>query len=95
MVFTRARIAVYVDGCFWHRCPQHGTIPKSNTEWWVRKLDANVERDRAADRELSDAGWLVIRVWAHEDASQVAQQIEAAYLARREGRNRFLDASKQ
>ncbi len=76
LVFTRARVAVFVDGCYWHSCPEHSTIPKSNREWWIAKLQANVERDRRVDRELREAGWLVIRVWEHEDPGEAAERIE-------------------
>src|SRR4051812_7431931 len=55
IVFTRARVAVYVDGCYWHRCPEHGTTPKNNAEWWAAKLQRNVERDRDTDRRLASA----------------------------------------
>jgi DNA mismatch endonuclease (patch repair protein) len=95
LVFTRVRIAVYVDGCFWHRCPLHGTLPKSNTDWWVHKLQANVERDRATDRDLTNAGWLVIRVWEHEDVSEAATRVEEAYLDRRHERNRIVERTKE
>ncbi len=77
VVFTRARVAVFVDGCFWHRCPEHGTSPKTNGGWWRRKLDANVERDRATDATLEAAGWTVIRIWEHEDAVAAADRVEA------------------
>jgi len=66
LVFTRARVVVFVDGCFWHRCPQHATSPRHNGEWWRAKLDANVARDRATDRRLGEAGWRVVRIWEHE-----------------------------
>ena len=75
MVFTRARVAVYVDGCFWHCCPVHGTIPKTNTDWWVAKLGGNVARDRDTDRRLEEAGWLVIRVWEHEGTTAAAARV--------------------
>lgn len=78
LVFTKAHVAVYVDGCFWHRCPLHATSPKSNSEWWREKLDANVRRDRDTDRRLTEAGWNVIRIWEHEDAIAGADRIEAA-----------------
>lgn len=65
IAFTRTKTAVFVDGCFWHCCPEHGTIPKSNQEYWVPKLKQNVERDRATDRELLAAGWIVLRIWEH------------------------------
>lgn len=78
LVFTRARVAVYVDGCFWHRCPLHATTPKTNHEWWTAKLDANVARDRATDEELSVAGWTVVRVWEHEEPVAAASRVQAA-----------------
>ncbi|MEV0682241.1 very short patch repair endonuclease [Nocardia sp. NPDC050378] len=77
VVFPRRRVAVYVDGCFWHRCPEHATDPKNNAEWWARKLAGNVARDRATDAALIAAGWQVVRVWEHEDPRMVAQQIVA------------------
>lgn len=82
MLLTRARLAIYVDGCFWHRCPLHGTLPKTNDKWWDEKLNANVERDRATDEELASAGWLPVRIWEHEDPEKVAPRIEALYLSR-------------
>ncbi len=66
IVFTARRVAVFVDGCFWHCCPQHGTQPASNTWYWEPKLRRNVERDRAADTALDAAGWTVVRLWEHE-----------------------------
>ena len=80
IALTRARIAVFVDGCFWHSCPIHGTVPRSNTEYWIPKLAENVQRDRHTDQALIDQGWVVIRVWEHEEASAVARRIEAAYI---------------
>src|SRR5690348_16647880 len=59
VVFSRARVAVFVDGCFWHSCPVHASRPRSNAEWWQAKLEANVARDRDTDRRLADEGWLV------------------------------------
>ena len=85
VVFTRARLAVFVDGCFWHRCPQHGTSPRSNADWWRDKLDRNVQRDRDTDRVLSDAGWQVLRVWEHEPADFAAEQVHAAWSLLRHG----------
>lgn len=83
LVFPRPRVAIYVDGCFWHRCPLHGTVPRANRDWWSAKLDANVVRDRDTDRILGAAGWLVIRVWEHEDAVAGAASVAAAVVARR------------
>ena len=65
IVFTARRVAVFVDGCFWHCCPSHGTQPASNTWYWEPKLRRNVERDRAADSALDQAGWTVVRLWEH------------------------------
>jgi DNA mismatch endonuclease (patch repair protein) len=65
VVFTRRRLAVFVDGCFWHRCPEHGTDPVRNGTFWKEKLDRNVARDREVDAALSDAGWKVMRFWEH------------------------------
>ncbi len=66
IVFTARKVAVFVDGCFWHCCPEHGTKPASNTWYWEPKLRRNVERDRAADAALDSAGWTVVRLWEHE-----------------------------
>lgn len=76
LVFSRSKVAVYVDGCFWHSCPVHATLPKSNREWWVAKLAANVERDRDTDARLEDAGWVVVRVWEHEAVAEAADRVE-------------------
>ena len=75
VVFTRQRIAVYIDGCFWHGCPDHGTLPKANADYWLPKLRRNVERDRETDALLSEAGWVVLRFWEHEDAAATAATI--------------------
>ncbi|MGW6623230.1 very short patch repair endonuclease [Nocardia sp. NPDC055002] len=77
VVFPRLRIAVYVDGCFWHRCPEHATDPKNNAQWWADKLAGNVARDRATDIALTAAGWAVVRVWEHEDPQAAAERITA------------------
>lgn len=66
IVFPGPRVAVFVDGCFWHLCPEHGNVPKANRDWWRAKLEGNVERDRDTDRQLREAGWRVIRIWEHE-----------------------------
>lgn len=78
IVFGPAKVAVYVDGCFWHSCPEHATVPKNNREWWIAKLAANVARDRDTDRQLSEAGWRVIRVWEHEDMEAAAGRVMRA-----------------
>ena len=68
IVFPRARVAVFVDGCYWHSCPIHATQPKTRAEWWAAKLARNRERDIQVNSLLARAGWRVIRVWAHEVA---------------------------
>lgn len=83
IVFGPARVAVFVDGCFWHVCPEHGTMPKSNRTWWADKLAANVERDRRTDLALTGRGWTVIRVWEHEHSGLAADRVEAAVRSRR------------
>jgi DNA mismatch endonuclease, patch repair protein len=77
MVFTTARVAVYVHGCFWHGCPEHATSPKSNAQWWRSKLDANRRRDEDTRRQLEDLGWRVIEVWEHEDSETAADRVMA------------------
>ncbi len=77
VVFTRAKVVVFVDGCFWHGCPEHQVVPKSNLNYWVPKLRRNVERDRDIDAALAAEGWSVIRVWEHEDGEANAARIEA------------------
>jgi len=83
VVFGPARVAVFVDGCFWHGCPQHGTRPRSNEQWWHDKLERNRWRDRDTDDRLLAAGWQVLRVWEHEDPAAAAQRVQAAVRARR------------
>jgi DNA mismatch endonuclease, patch repair protein len=78
IVFGPAKVAVYVDGCFWHSCPEHATLPKNNREWWRAKLDANVRRDRDTDRRLGEAGWRVVRVWEHEETAVAFERVVRA-----------------
>jgi DNA mismatch endonuclease (patch repair protein) len=78
IVFPRARVAVFVDGCFWHRCPEHATSPKANGAWWADKLAANAARDRDTDRRLVEAGWQVVRIWEHEDPDAAAARVATA-----------------
>lgn len=76
IVFPRARVAVFVDGCFWHSCPLHGTQSRTNSEWWQEKLLRNQRRDRQTDRDLLNAGWVVVRVWEHERPTEAADKVE-------------------
>ena len=75
IVFTRSKLAVFVDGCFWHDCPDHGSAPKANAEWWRNKLDTTVRRDRETDELLRAAGWTVIRIWEHESPEEAVATI--------------------
>lgn len=86
IAFIGAKVAVFVDGCFWHACPAHATWPRANAVWWRQKLDANVRRDRQTDRWLRDAGWEVIRAWEHEDPRDAAVRV-AAVVRRRGGKS--------
>jgi DNA mismatch endonuclease (patch repair protein) len=78
LVFPRRKVAVYVDGCFWHSCPEHATKPRNNAQWWADKLAGNVARDRDTDARLAEAGWTVVRVWEHEAVGEAADQVERA-----------------
>lgn len=81
LVFGPSKVAVFVDGCFWHSCPQHATVPKNNQEWWIEKLQTNVRRDRDTDQQLHEAGWRVIRIWEHEDMEPAADRVVNAVRA--------------
>jgi DNA mismatch endonuclease, patch repair protein len=83
IVFTRQRLAVFVDGCFWHRCPTHGTRPRVNTSYWGPKLERNVSRDRRVTAALENEGWFVLRIWEHEPLDEAVRLVNAA-LARAE-----------
>lgn len=82
ITFTRARLAVYVDGCFWHGCPERYNTPRANSDWWRWKVERNQARDRDTDRHLMETGWVVLRIWEHENASDAAERVEKAYRAR-------------
>lgn len=75
IVFTRAKLAVFVDGCFWHGCPEHGTWPKQNADFWRNKIETNMRRDRDTNERLVSQGWEVIRVWEHEEPDHAARRI--------------------
>jgi DNA mismatch endonuclease (patch repair protein) len=78
IAFTARRVAVFVDGCFWHACPDHGSQPKNNEWYWSPKLARNVERDRAADAALTQAGWTVVRLWEHVPVTEAVALVTAA-----------------
>lgn len=85
ILFPRVRLAVFVDGCFWHRCPDHGTLPKANGRWWRAKLEANQNRDRRNDEALRAAGWTVLRAWEHQPVDEVVVQVRRLVNALRDG----------
>ncbi|WP_285704609.1 very short patch repair endonuclease [Microtetraspora sp. NBRC 16547] len=92
LVFPRLRIAVFLDGCFWHGCPEHHSVAKTNSAYWAEKLRRNRERDADTDRLLKEAGWSVIRIWEHEDpvvaAQHVAEVVHAVRASRLAALNR-------
>lgn len=83
IAFTRRKMAVFVDGCYWHGCSEHGKVPARNSEWWAAKILRNQERDLDTTRLLVEQGWLVLRYWEHEDP-QVAARAIADALHRRQ-----------
>lgn len=83
LVFTKARVAVFLDGCFWHGCPDHHTAAVTNAEFWATKVVTNRARDRDTDARLEEAGWLAVRVWEHEDPHEAALRIKDLVSQRR------------
>jgi DNA mismatch endonuclease (patch repair protein) len=75
LVFTRARVVVLLDGCFWHGCPEHHTIAKTNADYWAGKVRENQLRDRDTDRLFGEEGWHVVRVWEHENPETAARRV--------------------
>ncbi|RYZ42442.1 MAG: very short patch repair endonuclease [Myxococcaceae bacterium] len=84
VAFSGLRVAVFVDGCFWHGCPQHATWPKQNAEFWRSKIEANMARDADTDERLRAEGWTVVRVWAHEPPERAAAKVATIVEKRRE-----------
>lgn len=82
IVFTRAKVAVFVDGCFWHACPEHFHAPKSNLAYWEPKIAANIARDERVSGVLGGSGWTVIRVWEHDEPDVAAARVSAAVIGR-------------
>jgi len=82
VAFTRARVAVFVDGCFWHGCPEHGTRPVANREWWDWKIARNQARDADTNQLLESQGWTVGRVWEHEGPQAAATRVSDVVAAR-------------
>ncbi|WP_444934536.1 very short patch repair endonuclease [Microbulbifer sp. JTAC008] len=80
MCFIGQRLAIFVDGCFWHKCPKHFVTPKTRTEFWVDKINKNCERDKRVTKELQESGWRVLRIWEHEikeDLPACVKRVEA------------------
>ena len=83
LVFPTARVAVFLDGCFWHGCPQHHTVASANAKFWADKVSGNQVRDRDTDARLEAAGWVSVRVWEHEDPVEAAQRVREVVRTRR------------
>ena len=83
IVFSGAKVAVFVDGCFWHGFPEHASWPKNNADFWREKIETNRSRDADTDQRLHALGWATVRVWEHENASQAAIRIAELVDARR------------
>jgi DNA mismatch endonuclease (patch repair protein) len=83
VVFPRLRVCVFVDGCFWHSCPDHATVPRTNNGYWSAKIEGNARRDRETDSLLAEEGWTVLRFWEHDDVLAAADAVEALVRARR------------
>jgi DNA mismatch endonuclease (patch repair protein) len=75
MVFRGVKVAVFIDGCFWHGCPEHHSLPATNTGYWSEKVRRNRERDLDTDERLIESGWTVFRAWEHEDPIEVAHRV--------------------
>ncbi|MDM3973869.1 very short patch repair endonuclease [Mycobacterium marseillense] len=93
MVFSRARVAVFLDGCFWHGCPEHHTVAMTNGKFWADKVVENRARDRDTDQRLADAGWISLRVWEHEDPEEAAMRVRDAVLERLDDRGLSVPAT--
>lgn len=83
LVFPRVRTAVFIDGCFWHGCPDHRAMPRANASWWQAKIARNRERDAETDERLRGAGWTVLRIWEHENPAEAAARISDVVRQRR------------
>ncbi|AKU18561.1 hypothetical protein VV02_02170 [Luteipulveratus mongoliensis] len=86
IAFPKQRVAVFVDGCFWHGCPVHGTSPRANSAWWRQKLATNVARDADTNQVLSNAGWTVVRIWEHEDPVEAVGRVSEVLTQPHQGR---------
>jgi len=82
-LFPRERVVVMIHGCWWHGCPKHWAAPKANRQWWTRKVEINIARDRRNEKALADAGWKVVQVWEHDHPEAAADLVEKVVVARR------------
>lgn len=85
IVFPRHRVAVFIDGCFWHACPVHGSTPSTNSGFWIEKLRSNADRDHRQTRTLTEAGWRVMRFWEHQVVECLPDVLSAITLVLTEG----------
>ncbi|MFF0302489.1 very short patch repair endonuclease [Streptomyces nigra] len=83
LVFRPCRVAVFIDGCFWHGCPEHFVPPKTNPDYWSAKIGRNMARDKDTDAKLSEHGWIVLRFWEHQDAVSCADEVIQTVLCRK------------
>ncbi|MEJ1195843.1 MULTISPECIES: very short patch repair endonuclease [unclassified Streptomyces] len=83
ITFGKVKVAIFMDGCFWHGCPRHATQPKANAEWWRAKLERNIARDAETSQHLTEEGWTVMRFWEHEPVQDVARRIADTVVAKR------------
>ncbi|MEU8118644.1 very short patch repair endonuclease [Spirillospora sp. NPDC049024] len=88
LVFAGPKVAVFLDGCFWHGCPEHHRPARRNSEFWKSKIERNRERDRETDQKLTEAGWAVLRIWEHEDLKSAAQRVADLVQARKAAQSR-------
>lgn len=79
LALTRAKLAIFVDGCFWHGCKDHCVTPRTNTEWWLQKIALNRDRDKHTSAHLNAAGWTVLRIWEHTPVEEAADLVEETY----------------
>lgn len=84
IVFGPSRVAIFVDGCFWHGCERHKTIPRTNREFWEAKIGGNIQRDADTKRRLAEAGWMYVQVWEHDDPGEAARAIGEIVTGRRQ-----------
>ena len=87
LVFPKAKVAVFLDGCFWHGCPEHHTVAVGHAKFWADKLTGNIARDRNTDERLAEAGWISIRIWEHEDPQAAALRVREVVVSRRDCRS--------